>query len=287
MDRVFNVKTSFFRPLFPAGTSPSDSENINLVKRFYKSATGAEDVQVKLYQGPDGDLLTDLYDVSITHPTVLADGHYVRLKHGALDGQAAEILGRIIKSLANNQDASADIQKLQEVAKGGANKEEVKPEEGSATGPTGMPPGTPAKGGPGGPGGGFPGAKSEPSADALPEKKKMPFAKKNSKLRRAMILESKLNIPLKDGIKLAGKIRTDDFENFVNRVIAVQAHEDLGLDLSGSIQLVAMVDGAQNWKDFVKKASQTILDENNKPLTTKEYAEIAKIARGEETAPLA
>ena len=282
MERKFDIKTSLFR--LPQGSSPSDRENIDLVKRIYKSATGAENIQVRLHQGPNGELLTDLYEITLEYPTVLADGQYVSLKQGALEAEAGKLLGEIIKLLAGGQDATAQIQKLQEVAKGGGEeKDPLKPEEGSATGPAGAPPGSPAKGG-------LPGMSGPSGPSSLgdePTKKKNPFANKNSKLKRAMTLEQKLRIPLKEGLKLAGQIRTDDFDHFVNRVIAVNAHEDLGLDLNGALKLVTMVDSSTSWKDFYKKASTTILDENNKPLEAKEYAEIAKIARGEESAPLA
>lgn len=286
MERKFDIKTSLFR--LPQGTSPSDNENIALVKRIYKSATGAENIQVKLHQGPNGELLTDLYEITLEYPTVLADGQYVSLKQGALEGQAADLLGKIIKALATGADASAEIQKLLEVSKaGGEHQDPMKPEEGSATGPTTTPPGVPSKAGPAGPSVGPSSGPSGPSG--LDEKKKNPFASKasrNSKLKRAMLLESKLRIPLKDGLKLASKIRTDNFEFFVNRVIAVRETPELGLDTQGALSLVNMVDNTSSWKDFYKKASRMILDENDKPLPANEYAQIAKIARGEEKAPL-
>lgn len=119
-----------------------------------------------------------------------------------------------------------------------------------------------------------------------PSKKKMPFAgkKKSSRIYRAMLLESKLRMPMQQGLKVASEIRTRDFDDFVNRVVATKV--DLDLSNDDAIELVAMVDSCNSWKEYHTKAAQMIQDENGRPLAPNEYVEIVKIAKGEAKAPL-
>lgn len=293
MERNFNIKTSWFR--LPTGTSPQDAENINAVKRIMKSATGAENVDVSLHQGPNGNLLTDLYNINLEYPTLLADGAYVSLqKKGELKGETVNLLAEIIKTLGSGGDAKPQIQKLLSVVskspggEGVPGEEDPLGEEGPGPGAGDSPfppkPGTDDLGLDGGPG-----AEGPIKPDEDEDKKKMPFASrnrgnKNSRLRRAMVLESKLRIPIRDGVKIAKNLKTADFDDFVARTAAVSG--ELEIPATDAIDIVQAVDSSRNWREWHKKASTMLLDENNKPLTAKEYNEIAKIARGEAISPL-
>ncbi len=276
MHRTFDMRTNLFR--LPQGTSPTDKENIELVKRAIKSGMGAENVKVGFHEGPDGSPLIDQYKIEAEFPRFIADNQYVSLaKQGALDGQAAEVIGRIIQGLAKGQDVTADIEKLLQMSKGKKGDDDNdNPEQGSAA--SGTPGGLPGQsgrgsGGPGAGPGGF-GAKSD-------DKPKMPFANKKSRLNRAMLLEKKLRIPLAQGVKLAQNINTNDFEDFVNRIASVKA--EFGLDNRDAFDIVNLVDRSRDWYDFHKTASKTITDENGNPFSNEDYVKIAAVARGEKS----
>lgn len=296
MERNFDIKTSLFR--LPTGTSPQDPENINTVKRIMKSATGAENVDISLHQGPSGNLLTDLYNVNLEFPTLLADGAYVSLKKkGKLEGETVNLLAEIIKTLGSGGDAKPQIQKLLSVVSKSPSGEGVPGEEdplgeegpgpGAGAGDSPFPtsPGSDDLGLDGGPGSEGP---VGPEDDE--EKKKNPFASvtpknKNNRLRRAMVLESKLRIPIREGVRIVKSLKTANFDDFVARTAAVQG--ELDIPAVDAIEIVQAVDSSNHWKEWHKKASSMLLDENDKPLSPREYNEIAKIARGEATAPLA
>jgi hypothetical protein len=285
MEKKFDIKTSLFR--LPQGTSPDDAENINLVKRIMKSATGADSVEVNLHRGPNGALLTDLYEVKLAYPDFMQDNNYVLFKKdAALDGNAANLLANIIKGLASGGDVKGDVQKLMQIAEQSGQGEEESPLGGGAG--SAAKPGAPGSSAPG-PGSGLPGISSNPpggtgggSPFGGDAEKKKPFA--SSKLKMAMTLEQYLGIPLRDGIKVAKTIQTPNFENFVKSARFIM--KDMELEAQDAIDLVNLVHSSRSFKDFHTKAASVILDENDKPLSAEEYSDIArKVAQGEK-APL-
>jgi hypothetical protein len=226
------MNTTLFN--LPKGSSPLDNENVKLVKRVMKTATGAESIDVSFNHSADGEPLTNLYNIELEYPRMLAEGKYVSLAD--LDKNQGKLLADVITSLSSGGDAKGAVQKLLDSVggSGDGDSDDSKPDEldlpkedpsdGAGEAPTDTKP--------------F----SSPSAD-----RKLPFAKKKSRIARASDLE-----------------------------------KQFGQDLRDAIEIVKVVDSSPDFPSFQKKARQLILDENDKPLSQREYAEIAKVARGEE-----
>ncbi len=255
--RKFSYKTSWLN--FPRGISPSDDEGIQFAERAIRQLTGAQNVQVSFDSAPDGTPLLDQMRVYVEHP--VKQGSMVNLS--ALEAPVAKALADVINSLAGDGDASAQIDKLKQVASGGGDDEEEggvpnadakkppfgggdKPsggnidalEEGGASGGPSVPPSGPA---------------NAPSGN----KPRLPFASRNASREER-------------------RVRAQRTANL---------QRDLGVDFKQAAQIYRIIASSPRFADALPRLQRLVVDENDRPLPQAEYVRIAKVARGE-AAPL-
>ena len=111
MKRTFEVKTALFN--FPKGSDPRDESNISLVRRHYAEVFDTEKVEASYGKGVNGEPLLDRIYVSAEFTPEKM------VSTASLDKEQAELLGQIIKTLAEDGDAKEDLQKLMDSSKDG------------------------------------------------------------------------------------------------------------------------------------------------------------------------